>query len=95
MPSTDDEAYSRARKKVRNLRHFYKHLLTFAVVIIFLHILNMMTSSYYWAIWPTLGWGVGLGLHAIQLFDFAPFFDSEWEERKIKQIMAKKAGGPQ
>jgi len=92
MTVDDDKAYKQAKKKVRNLRHFYKHLLTFAVVIAFLHILNMMTSSYYWAIWPTLGWGIGIFLHSIQLFDFAPFFDAEWEERKIKQIMARKAG---
>ncbi|MBL4740707.1 MAG: 2TM domain-containing protein [Sneathiella sp.] len=92
MSGTDEEAYRRAKKKVRNLRHFYKHLLTFSVVIVFLHILNLMTSSYYWAIWPTLGWGVGISLHGIQLFDFSPFFGAEWEERKIKQIMERRAG---
>ena len=50
-----------ARKRVRALRDFYMHLATFVVINAFLIVLNLMTSpGDFWAIWPLLGWGVGL-----------------------------------
>ena len=51
--------------KVRRDRQgdFRAHLFTYVVVIAFLVVVNMMTTSYPWAIWPALGWGVGLLLH--------------------------------
>ncbi len=92
MIETEDKDYKRAKRKVRHIRHFYRHLATYGVIILFLHILNWMTSSYYWAIWPTLGWGIAIALHATQSLDVMPYFNEEWEERKIQEILAKRAG---
>jgi 2TM domain len=89
---TDDQLQKEARRQVRHMRHFYQHLTTYGVVILFLHILNLLTSSYYWAIWPTLGWGVTIALHAARIYGFAEIFDDEWEERKVQELLAKKKG---
>ncbi len=90
MQEEEDKEYQRARRKVRQLQHFYRHLIIYGVIITFLHIINLITSSYYWAIWPTLGWGVAVAIHASQHLDWLPMFDEEWEERKIQEIMAKR-----
>jgi len=37
------------------------------------------------------GWGIGLAAHAIAAFGLAGWLDSDWEERKIREIMAKKS----
>ncbi len=92
MQTMDDQDYQQAQKQVRKLQHFYRHLLTYAVVIAFLHIVNLLTSDYYWAIWPTLGWGVGVALHATRHLDIFPFLNEEWEEKKIQEIIAKRRG---
>jgi len=89
--NTDDKAYKDAKRKVRVLRHFYSHLATYAVVIVFLHIINLLTSSTYWAFWPALGWGIAIALHAIRATEFMPFLGEEWEEKKIQKILAKRS----
>jgi hypothetical protein len=33
------------------------------------------------------GWGIGLFFHGITAFDAVPFFNREWEERKLKQFL--------
>jgi hypothetical protein len=30
-------------------------------------------------------------LHAMKVFNYGPFFNKEWEERKIREIMEKKS----
>ncbi|MEH1873984.1 2TM domain-containing protein [Nostoc sp.] len=45
-------------------RSFRAHLVSFIAVNLFLIILNLITSpSYFWAIFPLLGWGLGLFFH--------------------------------
>ncbi|MCC5646167.1 2TM domain-containing protein [Nostoc sp. CHAB 5824] len=45
-------------------RAFWAHLVTFLAVNLFLILLNLITSpSYFWAIFPVLGWGLGLFFH--------------------------------
>ncbi|MBL4907668.1 MAG: 2TM domain-containing protein [Sneathiella sp.] len=91
MTNEDEKEIEQARKKVRQLRFFYRHLATYVVVIVFLHILNWMTSSYYWARWPMIGWGFSVTLHWTQIIAFFPIFDENWEERKVQELLAKKA----
>jgi 2TM domain-containing protein len=80
-----------ARKQVRRLRHLYKHALTYGAVIVFLHIVNLITSDTYWAFWPAFGWGIALALHAITTLELMPVFGREWEEKKVQEILAKRS----
>ena len=43
----------------------------------------------WWAIWPTLGWGIGLLTHGITALPVWGFFSEEWEERKVKELMER------
>ena len=79
-------AYTRAAKRVKELKGFYGNLISYCIVIPFLAIINFITSpNAIWFYWPMLGWGVGIAAHAMSVFAIG----KEWEERKIKEIMNK------
>ncbi len=80
--------YQEAKKRVEDIKGFYYHLVSYIVVNGFLVILNLLTSpEYFWFIWPILGWGVAIVIHAFSVF--SNFWGKSWEERKIKEIMDK------
>lgn len=50
-------------------QEFKSHLITFIAVNGFLILLNLFTSpGYFWAIFPLLGWGLGLFLHWMKAY---------------------------
>jgi len=59
-----EEERSRHKFNTFRRRGFQSHFVTFFAVNLFLVVLNLITSpSYFWAIFPILGWGLGLFLH--------------------------------
>ena len=79
-------AEQRAMREVEDLKDFYQHALVYAVVIPFLWIINWITSSgHLWAIWPTLGWGLGLSIHGVTALGLLKLFSPEWEKRQIEK----------
>ena len=83
------EALLRARKRVKEMRGWYRSALSYAVIIPFLWVVNLLTSGPLWAHWPTLGWGFGLTVHGLSVFAGRSFFGTEWEEKKVDEIMAR------
>jgi hypothetical protein len=57
-----------ARKQAREERDFRSHLVSYAVVIGFLFIVDLITGDGFWFYWPALGWAVALTFHAIQVY---------------------------
>lgn len=48
---------------------FRSHLLAYGVVNAGLVAINLATSpGHFWAIWPMIGWGIGLAAHAITVY---------------------------
>lgn len=90
--SNNDERnmYLKAQKRVEDIKGFYGHLTSFVVVNIGLVTLNLGTSpEHLWFLYPFIGWGVGLLAHGMSVFNYMPFLNSDWEERKIRQLMEK------
>jgi 2TM domain len=84
------DRYYEAQKKVKEIRAFYEHLTVFILVNPIVIVVNLMTSpGYLWFIWCVLGWGVGVVLHGLKAFECMPFFNKEWEQRKIQDILDK------
>ncbi len=83
------EALRRARKKVREIRAFYMSASLYAIIIPLLWILNLATGTKIWAIWATVGWGIGLTVHGLSVFAGRSFFGTEWEEKKVDELMAR------
>ena len=81
-----------ARRQVHGLRSFYHHLLVFAMVNSGLAAINFVVSpGRLWFYWPLLGWGVWLVLHAFATFARGRWLGAEWEEQKVRQLMAGKS----
>ena len=71
---------------VRDIKGFYTHLIIYIVVIGFLFALNIIRSSnHIWAIWPAVGWGIGVTFHALNVFEVINLFGVDWEQRQIKK----------
>jgi hypothetical protein len=86
----DDDRYFQAKKRVHEIKGFYGHLTSFILVNIGFLALNLLTSpNELWFFWPTLGWGIGVVIHGMRAFNYTPFFNKEWEARKIKEFMEK------
>jgi transcriptional regulator with XRE-family HTH domain len=76
----------RVMRQVREIKEFYGHLSSYCIVIPALWAFNLLSSTeYLWAIWPTLGWGIGLSSHAIGVFKPFNLFGPEWEKREIEK----------
>jgi hypothetical protein len=46
-----------------------------------------MSPESLWFVWPLMGWGIAIVLHALRVFGGT--FDSNWEEKKIAELMKK------
>lgn len=86
--NNDFERYQQAKKQVQEIKGFYGHLLGYIVVMVVIIYINLTYSpEILWFTWTMLGWGIGLFFHAMKVFNFFPFFNNDWESRKIKQFM--------
>ncbi len=86
--NSEYERYQKAKKQVKEIKGFYGHLTSYVIVLALLIYINLKyTPEYLWFIWTMFGWGIGLFFHAMRVFNWFPFLNNEWEERKIRQFM--------
>ena len=89
------EAYLRAKKKVKKIVGFYWHLASYIVVNLFIVGVIVYTSDNWHGVWhfgtlsTPLFWGIGLGFHALNVWGPDLMFGKKWEQRKIKSYMEK------
>lgn len=88
----EEESYRKAKKQVDRLRGFYTHLSIFIVVTSITLIAGWIIdqSLFYSFITGFVGWGIGVIVHAVNTFGWFNFFDSNWEKRKVKELMEQK-----
>ena len=80
-----------AMRHVRKIRGFYAHLAQYVIVISFLIVLNLITSpKYFWAMWPAMGWGIGVLFHGMSVFGTMPFMNADWEKRQVEKYLGRK-----
>lgn len=86
----NSEKYFQAKKQVGRIKDFYRHLTVYSIVIISLAIINLTTSpQYLWFLWPLFWWGIGLVFHGMKVFNYMPFLGTNWEEKKINELIEK------
>jgi hypothetical protein len=90
----DQQSYERARARVQALKGFYIHASAFILVNIGLFVINVLTGGVWWFYWPLLGWGIGLGIHALAVFGFGGGgpWGRDWEEHKMQEMMDRERG---
>ncbi len=76
---SEERLYERAQRNVKNRKHFLRHVFAWVIMSVFFILLNLSTSDYFWAIFPILGWGIGVAFHGIQVFS------DEWENVEIEK----------
>jgi hypothetical protein len=85
---SEEEVYDLAKKRVREKKDFYNHVVIYVVINILLIIIWAFTSQGYpWFIWPLAGWGVGLIFHGLGVFVFNK--QSSWEKSEIEKEAEK------
>lgn len=84
----EQEAYKRARKKVREIKGFFANLMCYCLVIPILIYINLRFSpEFHWFWFSMIGWGTGVFFHGISAFGVIPFLGKDWEERKLREFM--------
>jgi class 3 adenylate cyclase len=74
-----------AIKRIQAKRAFGRHATTYvAVNLLLIAIWALTDRSYFWPIWPILGWGLGLGLHA-----WGAYFQRPISEDEIRREIEK------
>ena len=86
--NTEDRKYQKALRRVRRMKGFYAHLVSYILVNLLLFLINIMTSpNILWFYWPLFGWGIGIVMHGLFVFGFGLWLGQEWEEKKIQEFM--------
>lgn len=84
---TDDaELHRLAARRADMKLAFRSHLLAYVIVNAGLVLINLTTSpGYFWAIWPIIGWGIGLVAHGVTVY-----MDGEgMRDRMVQQELEK------
>jgi hypothetical protein len=76
-----------ARRRVRTKNGFYIHALVYVLVNLGLFAINAATGHGHWAVFPLLGWGLGLAIHGI--VTFASLQAGGLRERMVDNEMAR------
>lgn len=86
----NEERYLKAKKQVEEIKGFYGNLTAYIVVNLGLLIVNLLTSpEHIWFYWLLIGWGIGVAIHGMKVFNYLPFIGKDWEDQKIKEFMDK------
>ena len=86
-----EQAYLRAKKRVKDIKGFYWHAFWYIVVNIFIisaiGIYQYDGLLHFSTFYTAFFWGIGLGFHALGVFGKNLIFSKNWENRKIKAFM--------
>lgn len=75
--------------KSRRRRELREHVFAYVIVNAMLVAINLFTTSgrLTWAVWPILGWGIGVAFHAWSALNS----DSEGFQEEFEQFRSKRA----
>ncbi|MFK7773046.1 MAG: 2TM domain-containing protein [Saprospiraceae bacterium] len=87
---TEEEAFRKAKRKVIAKKGFYIHFGIFCATALFLFTINFLTSPrFWWFLFPTLGWGIGIVAHYLGVFGLSGPSGEDWEEKELEKEMRK------
>ncbi len=84
----DRKLIEKAKKKVQAKKDFFAHLMSFIGTMVFLFIVNLVTSpDFWWVLFPFAGWGLTVLGHYFSVFGFFGIKSEDWEEKEIAKEM--------
>lgn len=95
MENFNNEQFSieKARKRVKAIGGFYKHLIIYIIVNIALLGINYFDDDNgevffsFHNFSTAFFWGIGLLFHGFSVFGTGLFLGTDWEERKVREFM--------
>ena len=88
-----------ARRYVEQLRAFYIHACMYAVCMLIMLAVNLLTNlsagiagewSTWWSVWALIGWGAGIAVHGLVVRLNRPSLSSStWEQRQIDKMLGE------
>ena len=88
------EEYQKARDRVQEVKGFYAHAAMYLLANVALAVLNLATlaknDGIIWFVWPLIGWGIALAVHALSVFGIGRFLGKDWEQRQIQQELDRR-----
>ncbi|MBL7868823.1 MAG: 2TM domain-containing protein [Flavobacterium lindanitolerans] len=95
LTEQEQRRLERAQKRVKSILGFYKHLIAYVLVNLFLisrHYFDLKPGEEFFK-FSTFSvaffWGFGLAVHAASVFGKNIFLGGDWEERKINEIIKR------
>lgn len=77
-PATEEERRKLAIKRLQDKREFQSHLMAYLLVNLLLVGIWWVTGhGFFWPIFPLLGWGIGIGMHAWTVYGQRPPSEEE------------------
>jgi len=89
MEPDNNYKFLKAKERVEEIKKFYGNLLSYAAIIIVVAAINYYLNEWRrpWFLWVVFGLGISIAVQGIKTFGLRPFYDKNWEERKIKEFM--------
>lgn len=67
-----------ALKRLQQRREFATHIVSYVVINAMLVVVWLFTGQgYFWPVWVIVGWGIGLVLHAWDVFGRRPITEDD------------------
>ncbi len=89
---TDPAGLRAARKHVKRLRAIDQLGMVATLIVPQTAIVNATTSpNRLWFLWVALGFAIALGFAALDAFGRNLWLGREWQERKVRQLLARQA----
>jgi hypothetical protein len=83
------DAREQAIRRIRAKREFRTHLTVYVAVNALLVLIWFATGAgYFWPMWPILGWGIAIAIHAVTVY----MGTSEITEAEIDDEMRGRSG---
>jgi hypothetical protein len=80
-PQPDDQLREQAIAQLKKKRDFATHAVVYLLVNAFLVAIWAFTGSdFFWPIFPILGWGIGLGANAWDVYGRKPISEGEIQQ---------------
>ncbi|MDT0676244.1 2TM domain-containing protein [Autumnicola musiva] len=92
---SENMSYRAAKKKAKEIKGFYVHLLVYSFVNIAIIAVAFYQDEHWgalkeiWTYSTAFFWGIGVFAHWASIFGPNIFFGKSWEERKVREIMSK------
>jgi len=99
LEEATQEREQAARLYVDQLRAFYVHASMFAVGMLAMFSVNLLTNlsagvasewTAWWSAWAFLGWGIGIAIHGLVVRLNRPTLaTSSWEQQQIDKVLSR------